>query len=64
MIIGETRRRIFAKCVLKVMVSEATHACRYDQLCAGLKAGISREVHGVKYIWEANLTKLKMGFFT
>ena len=44
------------------MESEAPHACRDDQICVGLKAVIDRMLHGVKYIWEANLTKEKWGF--
>ena len=36
--VRETWRQIFAKCVLKVMVPEATHACNDDQLCTLLKA--------------------------
>ena len=48
---GETCRRIFAKCVLKITGSEATHACRDDQICAGLKAVINGLVHGAQSIW-------------
>ena len=43
----ETWCRIFAKSVLKVTGSDATHACRDDHICTGLKAGIDREVHRV-----------------
>ena len=35
--VGETWRQLFAKCVMKVTGTEATHACKYDNLCAGLK---------------------------
>ena len=55
--IGEKWHRIFEKCVLKVTVSEANHACRDDHICTRLKVGINRSVHGVKYIWKANLTE-------
>ena len=54
--VGETWCRLFAKCVLKVTVYDATHACRNDQLCAVLKYGIEGEVNGVQSIWEDNLT--------
>ena len=54
----------FTKFVLKVMISEATHACKGDQLCAGLKAVIDRAVHGVQSIWEASLNKENWGGFT
>ena len=45
-----------------VMGSEATNACKYDQLCAGLKAGINRELYEVQSIWEDNSTKANWGF--
>ena len=48
--VGETWRLFFSKCVLKVTGPEATHTCKYDQLVVGLKAGIDRAVHRVKYI--------------
>ena len=54
---GETWRHLFVKFVLQVTVSEVTQACEDDQLCSGLKARIYGVVHGVQYIWEANLTK-------
>ena len=40
--VGEMWRLIFA--------NEATHACKDDQLCAGLKSEIDGTVHGVQYI--------------
>ena len=48
--VGENWRRLFAKIVLEVTVPEATMACQYDQLCAGLKAVINGAVHGVQAI--------------
>ena len=36
--VRETWRRIFAKCVLKVKGSDATHACKDDYLYDGLKS--------------------------
>ena len=38
--VGETWRRLFDKCVLRVTGPEATSVCQDDQLCAGLKAVI------------------------
>ena len=55
--VGETSRQIFAKFVLEIMGPEATHACKYDYICLGLKAGIDGVVHGVQYIWDNNSTK-------
>ena len=46
--VGGTWRHIFAKCVLRVTVPEATRACQYDHMCIVLKAGINREVHEVQ----------------
>ena len=60
--VGETWRRIFAKCVLKVTWPESIHTCKYDQICSGLKARIYGAVHGVKYIWDANSTEENWGF--
>ena len=45
---------LFAKTLIKVTGSEATHACRDDHLYVVLKAGIDGVVHGVQSIWEAN----------
>ena len=46
--IGETFRRLIAKCVLKVTGLQATAACGNFNLCAGLKAGIEGAVHEAK----------------
>ena len=45
-----------------VMGSEATNACKYDQLYAGLKSGINGALYRVQYIWEDNSTKENWGF--
>ena len=55
--IRETWRQFFAKCMLKFMGPEATHTCKDDQLCMGLKSGIDGAVHMVQSIWYANSTK-------
>ena len=54
--IEETWRRLFTKCVLKVTVTEATHAYKDYQICVRLKAGIYGAVHLFQYIWYANST--------
>ena len=54
--VGETWRRLFAKCVLRVTGPEATSACQDDQLCAGLNAGIDGTVHGFQAILDTKLT--------
>ena len=35
--VRENRRQLFAKCVLKVMVTKYTNACHDDHICAGPK---------------------------
>ena len=54
--VGETRRRIFSKIVLKVTGPEATLAFQDDQMCDRLKSGIDGAVHGVQTFWDKNLT--------
>ena len=60
--VGLTWRRFFAECVIKVTGSEATHACKGNQLCVGFKSGTDGEVHKVQYIWEANSNNENWGF--
>ena len=60
--VGETWQRIFSKCVLRATGPEATNECQDDQLCAGLKAGIDGDVHGVQNIWDANSSTEDWGF--
>ena len=45
--IGEMWRHIFAKILLKFTWTEAIMACQDNQLCAGLKARINGNIHGV-----------------
>ena len=52
--IGGNWRRLFAKCVLRVTVPEASNECQDDQICAGLKAGINETLHRVQEIWYRN----------
>ena len=49
--VGETWRRLFAKCLLLVAGGEAKEACGIDQLCAGLEAGIEEGVHAMHQLW-------------
>ena len=48
--------------MLKVTETDATHACKDDQICAGLKTGINGAVHMVKSIWDTHSTEEKWGF--
>jgi hypothetical protein len=45
--IGEVYRRLWAKCLLKAIGSQATATCGNHNLCAGLQAGIEGAVHTV-----------------
>ena len=60
--IGETWRRLFAKCVLRVAGTEAEIQCGADQLCAGLKAGIDGAVHAMSALWEELRDEEEHGF--
>ena len=61
--VGETRRRLFAKILLKVTGPEATMACQDDQLFSGLQAGIDGAVHRVQAILDKNLSTEDWAFF-
>ena len=50
--IGESYRRLMAKCVLNVTGKHATQSCGNYNLCAGLKAGIEGAVHVVQEAYE------------
>ena len=54
--------KYFSKCMMRVMGPESTNACQDDQLCAGLKAGINGDIHGVQAIWVANSSMEDLGF--
>jgi hypothetical protein len=49
--IGEVYRRLWAKCLLKAIGSQATAACGNFNLCAGLQAGIEGAVHAVRGVF-------------
>ena len=50
--IGESWRRLFAKCNLLMTRESATVACGVDQLSVGLKAGIESAIHSVNIWWD------------
>ena len=54
---------MFANIALKGTEPEATIACQYDQMRAGLKAEIDGTVYGVQANWDENLTTEDWGFF-
>ena len=55
--IGETWRRLFYKCALKVTGPKSTNTCQDDQLCSGLNVAIYGAIKIVKAIWYSNLSK-------
>ena len=55
--VRETRRRIFAKTVLKFTGPEATMAYQDEHMCAGLTVGIGGAFHKVQAIWDKNSTR-------
>jgi hypothetical protein len=46
--IGESFRRLMAKCLLEEISHQATTACGNRNLCVGLPAGIAGAVHAVR----------------
>jgi hypothetical protein len=46
--VGETLRRLLAKCVLAVAGEEAKLACGAEQVCAGMEGGIEAAIHAAK----------------
>ena len=53
-IIRETWRLLFSKCLMKVKGSKSTIACQDDKLCAGIDAVTDCAIHSVQEIWGAN----------
>ena len=55
--LGENYRYLFDNILIRVTGPEATSVCQYDQLCAGLKAGIDGVLHRVQAIFDTKFTK-------
>ena len=49
--IGETWRRLLAKCLLRVSGQEAKVACGTEQLAGGVEAGIEGAIHAARLQW-------------
>ena len=62
--VRENRRQLFAKCVLKVMVTKYTNACHDDHICAGPKEEIDGDIHDVQSIWDTKSSFRKLDFST
>ena len=61
--VGETWRRMMAKCLLKVAGPEAKSACGTRQLAGGLEAGIEGAIHGMRILWDKHKKEEDLGFF-
>ena len=49
--VGETWRRLMAKCVLRVTVQKANSTCRTDHLAGGIESGIEGDIHAIRLLW-------------
>ena len=50
-VVGETWRRLMAKCLLRVLGPEAKTACGTTQLTGGVEAGIEGAIHAMCVLW-------------
>ena len=60
--VGETWRRLMAKCLLKVAGPESKTACGTTQLAGGLEAGIEGAIHVMRVLWEDHKKEEDWGF--
>ena len=60
--VGETWRRLMAKCLLNVAGPEAKAACGTTQLAAGLEAGIEGAIHEMRVLLEEHREEEDWGF--
>ena len=60
--VGETCRRLMAKCLLRVTGQEVKAACGTDELAGGVEAGIEDGIHAMRVLWEEHLQEEDWGF--
>ena len=60
--VGESWRRMMAKCLLPVMGQEVKAACGIDQLTGGVEAGIEVGIHAMPVLWEEHSQEEEWGF--
>lgn len=60
--IGELWQILFAKTMLHITGSEATHACGIDQLCAGLSSGVEGGIGTAHHLIEQQNNEEYWGF--
>ena len=60
--IGETWRRLLAKCLLRVSGQESKTACGTEQLAGGVEAGIEGAIHAARLQWAQHSQEEDWGF--
>ena len=60
--IGETWRRLLAKCLLRVSGQEAKAACGTEKLAGGVEAGIDGAIHAARLQWAQHSQEENWGF--
>ena len=60
--VGETWRRMMAKCLLRVAGPEAKAACSTTQLAGGTEAGIEGAINAMHVLWEEHKNEEDWGF--
>ena len=60
--VGDTWRRLMAKCLLKVAGPEAKSTCGTTQLAGGLEAGIEGAIHAMRVLFEEHRKEDDWGF--
>ena len=52
--VGDMFHRFSCKVLLKITGKEATRACKTDQLCGGLEAGMEGTMHCMRSLWDVH----------
>ena len=60
--IGETWRRLLAKCLLRVMGQEIKVACGTERLAWGVESGIEGAIHATRLQWTQHSQEEEWGF--
>ena len=60
--VGETWRRLMAKCLMQVTGQETKAACGTSQLSGGVEAGIEVAIHAMLILWEEHSLEEDLGF--
>ena len=60
--VGETWRRLMAKCLLKITGPEAKSACGTTQILGGLESGIEGTIHAMRILFEEHKKEDDWGF--